>query len=1462
MNSLELVAAKFQDMKAEMRGKKRSGGAVGGSQYVIQATVAPAWDNLVVTEDPHDGNVQYDWAFNQSGSIDNKVVFDSDKLEIRYDASDRKNHAYNQMGGRTRIRENKMWNLLLDNQSTCDVIINPKLLTNIRKCRWTLRLQTQAGECVIREVGDLKGVGMVWYYPQGVANILSQFRMIVFSKWRMTFDAAKYHRSGNIDDLSYDVTTPAGIQCKFKPTPQGLHVFKINSRDGKNIFGKSSTDNITTFGGSCHALVENQNRPSPDVTGVLNTDELLEDNNDISSDSEVESADVTGVADSEKRVRFADAIDTEEKSRDRFSKRDQIKADRVRRLQYVAGFPSDETLMYSILTNGIKNNPISRRDVMICKEMLGKSRHVAQGKTTMKAPTAIDPETQTVTLSPTIITYYGNVQLAADVLHVNDVPFLTSMSNHLHYGTANAVDNMTAPTLEAGVKNIIRSYAVRGFGVGVIFLDIQFKCVKDRNMLEIPVVIVSRREHVKMIERFHRVIEERCRCYYAMLPFDSLPRMMVVHLLITVVFYINAFVWKKGVSKFLSPLAIVEGTVVDYNLHFKVIFGEFVQTYEGTKNDMGARCVDAIALGPNGNLQGGIRCFSLATGRILHRQWQDVEVHKMPVSAISRINYMVKRQKSVKGLKFGDRQNSINAAISTGVYDGPDPSHLHNIPNQYAPTNAMQHDNLIEDDEDQPSTDQNETDVPIDDADVPIDEVSEADMTDNGEDDDGANVDEADLNENIAVENRADEVVGETMDDDSSDESVNDVEADIVGKYQITRSGRVSKPYDYKRYFLGAAHAQHHDSEGYWMKPHYYDDIDMVEKLGAGIFYSKSYFVDGAEIKELETPEIDVPIERWGEQDQHQLYHEALQWLNYSVNEIDGLCMKTEQYSVQKGIKVFGEKGKESAMKEMRNLAMKNDCFDEVEYEALSDDQKVKALPMLMFMLMKRNGLLKSRGVANGKIQKICSDQDFSSPTPDFYSVKCVAAVAAKEERDTATVDLPSFFLQTEAEEDDDPVIVKFAGALALLLVECDSKWKKHLRRENGKWVICAKCSKIIYGTINAALMAYRKLARCLKEWGFEMNPYDPCVWNAIVEGEQTTLLFHVDDVLLTHKMASVVTEYIKRLDSTCGQNDPLAVTRGKIHEYLGMTLDFRRKGEVAFTQYDAIKKFWLSLLPELKGPYRSTAAPDNLFKIDSTSPRAEKKLNDQYHSTTAKCLYFSQRSRTDLQLSTSFHCTRVRETTQQDASKFKHLSGYMWLTRFFPMIISIDESGQVRAHIDGAHAMHMDGRSHSGLHVTMGRGGVVNVSKKLGLNTISSTETEVVADGERFPKVTWFRCFRLAQGDEAKEDILMKDNESCILLHQNYPFSTRTGSKHINVRYFFVVDKIRSKEVRIVCCPTDEMIADYSSKPLQGKIFVVHCNAMLGIKPEEFDLCKKWCKEALERCNLWDDEEKDPQDL
>ena len=84
-----------------------------------------------------------------------------------------------------------------------------------------------------------------------------------------------------------------------------------------------------------------------------------------------------------------------------------------------------------------------------------------------------------------------------------------------------------------------------------------------------------------------------------------------------------------------------------------------------------------------------------------------------------------------------------------------------------------------------------------------------------------------------------------------------------------------------------------------------------------------------------------------------------------------------------------------------------------------------------------------------------------------------------------------------------------------------------------------------------------------------------------------------------------------------------------------------------------------------------------------------------------------------------------------------------------------------------------------------------------------------------------------------------MQDNKSAILLQKNYPYSSGSGSKHIHVRYYFVVDKIKNKEVKIVFCPTTEMLRDYSSKPQQGALFTSMRNTIMGVKEEDFNIYK-----------------------
>ncbi len=94
------------------------------------------------------------------------------------------------------------------------------------------------------------------------------------------------------------------------------------------------------------------------------------------------------------------------------------------------------------------------------------------------------------------------------------------------------------------------------------------------------------------------------------------------------------------------------------------------------------------------------------------------------------------------------------------------------------------------------------------------------------------------------------------------------------------------------------------------------------------------------------------------------------------------------------------------------------------------------------------------------------------------------------------------------------------------------------------------------------------------------MNPYDPWVWNNDVNGEQLTVMFLIDDLLLAHMQASVITVFIRKLSREYATHAPLTVTRGllDLHEVPRTVSGFSYKGLCTMRQYDFIKKLWLEL--------------------------------------------------------------------------------------------------------------------------------------------------------------------------------------------------------------------------------------------------------------------------------------------
>ena len=87
--------------------------------------------------------------------------------------------------------------------------------------------------------------------------------------------------------------------------------------------------------------------------------------------------------------------------------------------------------------------------------------------------------------------------------------------------------------------------------------------------------------------------------------------------------------------------------------------------------------------------------------------------------------------------------------------------------------------------------------------------------------------------------------------------------------------------------------------------------------------------------------------------------------------------------------------------------------------------------------------------------------------------------------------------------------------------------------------------------------------------------------------------------------------------------------------------------------------------------------------------------------------------------------------------------------------------------------------------------------------------------------------------------------------MEKNGRNSCTGNSRHVNIRYFFVQDRIAKGEMRVEYCPTLLMLADYFTKPLNGKRFRELRSVIMGHK-SIYDLDPSLLHPTKERVKIW----------
>ena len=515
--------------------------------------------------------------------------------------------------------------------------------------------------------------------------------------------------------------------------------------------------------------------------------------------------------------------------------------------------------------------------------------------------------------------------------------------------------------------------------------------------------------------------------------------------------------------------------------------------------------------------------------------------------------------------------------------------------------------------------------------------------------------------------------------------------------------------------------------------------------------------------------------------------------------------------TVKKALNAHGKKALRSIYSEIKQMPDKN-VFTPQDPKKLTKAQLRKVIMSSMFLKEKFLSTgdfekLKSRLVAGGHQQDKDSYGDISSPTVATSAAFMVASLAALERRHVVTVDIAGAYLNADMTGQE--VLMKLDQTMSAILVKIRPDYKPFLTADD---TMIVRLNKALYGCIESAKLWYEDLLSTLTDLGFVRNPVDLCIFNKGSGSEQCTICLHVDDLKITCCNAGTI-EHL--LDGLTTKYKTLTVHRGLIHSYLGMTFDYTVAGIIKVT----MEKYVQDIIDGYQVTGKAaTPASVNLFDLrDSPVLSSDKSI--EFHSRVAKLLYLAKRVRPDILTPVAFLSTRTRKPTDDDQAKLNRVLRYINSTKEMGMILQCTKDIAILVYADASYGVHADGKSHTGVYITLGRGGVFFRSTKQKIVTKSSTESELIGLSDSLGQAIWTRDFLIGQGYKVGPAKVFQDNKSTITLAAKGR-STSDRTRHIHIRYFFVKDRVDSGEVDIEYKPTKLMLADLLTKPLQGDLF------------------------------------------
>ncbi len=217
---------------------------------------------------------------------------------------------------------------------------------------------------------------------------------------------------------------------------------------------------------------------------------------------------------------------------------------------------------------------------MVAYKIWEPSVAALKGKTVQKRPEPV--KTDIVSIPKDIHELHKEVTLTIDIFFVNKIPFFLILSRVLYFTMVTHLPNRSLDQIFKALKGIFYYYLQQGFHLIFIMGDGEFASLEQFTNLLMGAPrlnLTSANEHEPFVERQIHVVKERVWSIRHSIPFQTIPKIIMTHMVFYAVKLLNYFLAKGGVSEIYSPKTIMSGEIINFK-KFSLPFGTYCQVHE------------------------------------------------------------------------------------------------------------------------------------------------------------------------------------------------------------------------------------------------------------------------------------------------------------------------------------------------------------------------------------------------------------------------------------------------------------------------------------------------------------------------------------------------------------------------------------------------------------------------------------------------------------------------------------------------------------------------------------------------------------------------------------------------------------------------------------------------------------------------------------------------------------------